>query len=445
MILKDEIIREIIIAMRGTDSYNVALGIKCIDIVKNNAKDKMTDFVNLMLKKKMIKKCEKDTKRIDFEFDNVNYYFDTNNWGWEYKGNRGKCYKIIEYTLSQLNMKNDVEYVFNKIHEYEQTRTKNRQNDNREADNELQTYPDNIDDVQQYSDILKRSKNIIFRGAPGTGKTYLAKKVATNIVSDGEKNCYEYLDDNQKKQIGFVQFHPSYDYSDFVEGLRPEFRKNKDDNDKDADTHDIGFSLQPGIFKKFIYEAKKLENKNKKYVFIIDEINRGEISKIFGELLFSIDPDYRGRAGEVYTQYANMHEIGEGKFYIPDNVFIIGTMNDIDRSVDSFDFAMRRRFRFIEISAEDSQEMLDNLGEKKNEAIKRMNNLNKEIIAINELNENYQIGAAYFRRLKDMSLDELWNDSLRPLLQDYIRGMHNEKDIMRKFENAYKGKDGDSN
>ena len=90
---------------------------------------------------------------------------------------------------------------------------------------------------------------------------------------------------------------------------------------------------------------------DKKFVFIIDEINRGEISKIFGGTFFSVDPGYRGQKGSVSTQYANLHENDE-KFYIPENVYIIGTMNDIDRSVDTFDFAMRRRFRFVEVTAE---------------------------------------------------------------------------------------------
>ncbi|WP_153047908.1 AAA family ATPase, partial [Streptococcus suis] len=93
---------------------------------------------------------------------------------------------------------------------------------------------------------------------------------------------------------------------------------------------------------------------NKPYVFIIDEINRGEMSKIFGELFFSLDPSYRGPKGAVFTQYANLHKNPTEKFYIPENVYIIGTMNDIDRSVDTFDFAMRRRFTFIEITAEQS-------------------------------------------------------------------------------------------
>lgn len=405
-----------------------------------------------------------------------------------------------------------------------------------------------------YSKILLESKNIIFRGAPGTGKSFLAKEIAADIITDGYTDKYTDLTDEQKKQVEFVQFHPSYDYSDFVEGLRP--RMNEDGT--------MGFELQDGIFKKFadkarknfedskkskeiveqeisaktamtdffasidfgeevfktikgseftitnvddrhifisipgnatidklslnieevqkmlesdvvfekisditnffgkqfatqaysydfaIYKAIKSHNNanvkvaaapetQKKYIFIIDEINRGEISKILGELFFSIDPGYRGKAGEVATQYTNMHADPNEKFYIPENVYIIGTMNDIDRSVDSFDFAMRRRFRFVEVRAEDTQDMLESLDneELKTEAIARMDKLNAEIIKVPDLNENYQIGASYFLKLKSLSFDELWTDYLRPLLQDYIRGLNDEEECMKKFARAY--------
>ena len=119
------------------------------------------------------------------------------------------------------------------------------------------------------------------------------------------------------------------------------------------------------------------------------------------------------------------------------NVYIIGTMNDIDRSVDSFDFAMRRRFRFIEIKADERLEMLDVLGEKKEEAICRMTALNNEIAKVEDLNENYHIGGAYFLKLKTLNFDKLWSDYLKPLLQDYVRGMYDEDIIMKKFEKAY--------
>lgn len=406
--------------------------------------------------------------------------------------------------------------------------------------------------LNYYSKKLIDSKNIIFRGAPGTGKSYLAKEIAADIVSDGYYNDYTSLNDEQKKQIEFVQFHPSYDYTDFVEGLRP-----KTNNDGS-----IGFELQDGVFKKFIQKAKKnfddsqksqeeiqkeysvqeaindyfsnielgaeelesisgtkfyitsvddrhinismpanekanklslnineikemlesgqkftkvkdvpkffgktyqtqnycydlaifnaiksnttfkskpvvSQEKQKKYIFIIDEINRGEISKIFGELFFSIDPGCRGKSGEVSTQYANLHENPDEKFYIPENVYIIGTMNDIDRSVDSFDFAMRRRFRFIEIKADERLEMLDSLGEDQEEAIYRMTALNNEISKVEELNENYHIGASYFLKLKTMDYDQLWTDYLSPLLKDYVHGMFDEENIMDKFAKAY--------
>ena len=177
----------------------------------------------------------------------------------------------------------------------------------------------------------------------------------------------------------------------------------------------------------------------KKYIFIIDEINRGEISKILGELFFSIDPGYRGKEGMVATQYSNMHANPDEKFYIPENVYIIGTMNDIDRSVDTFDFAMRRRFRFVEVKAEDTQEMLESLEneELKNEAVKRMDSLNAAILEVEDLNENYQIGASYFLKLKHLGFDELWTDYLKPLLQDYVRGLYDEPGIMKKFAKAY--------
>lgn len=405
-----------------------------------------------------------------------------------------------------------------------------------------------------FSSMLIESKNLIFRGAPGTGKSYLAKEIATDIISNGYFDDYTLLTDEQKKQMEFVQFHPSYDYSDFVEGLRP--RVNDDGT--------MGFELQDGIFKKFVARARKnyedsqksketiarelsvqesmteffsnielgvdtfktingneftitsvddkyitisipgnaivnklvlnindirkmLESgeefkrikdisaffgvafatqaysydfalykairdkksavsKNKakqeelkKYIFIIDEINRGEISKIFGELFFTIDPGYRGKSGEISTQYANLHSDPNEKFYIPDNVYIIGTMNDIDRSVDSFDFAMRRRFRFVELRADERLEMLASLEDEEleNEAITRMATLNREIANVEDLNENYQIGASYFLKLKTLDFDQLWTDYLQPLLQEYVQGMYDEEGLMKRFAKAY--------
>ena len=206
-----------------------------------------------------------------------------------------------------------------------------------------------------------------------------------------------------------------------------------------------GYSYDFAIFKEIKSKRFKPssvdENKEKlkKYVFIIDEINRGEVSKILGELFFTIDPGYRGISGSVTTQYSNMHTNQHDKFYIPENVYIIGTMNDIDRSVESIDFAMRRRFRFIEIRAKDTQNMLDLIEDDalKDEAIARMDRLNEEILKVEDLNENYQIGASYFLKLKILDFDELWTDYIRPLLKEYIHGLYGEYEIMKRFETAY--------
>lgn len=436
-----------------------------------------------------------------------------------------------------------------------------REKDEREtaaAENEAAVQEELVQQFKGYrnpfSSMLVESKNLIFRGAPGTGKSYLAKEIAADIISNGYFDDYTLLTDEQKKQVEFVQFHPSYDYSDFVEGLRP----------KVNDDGTMGFELQDGIFKKFVARAREnYENSQKsretmekevsvresmmeffsgielgvdtfktingneftitsvddgrinisipgnasvnrlglnldevkkmlesgqefekikdvttffgksfatqgysydfaiykairekkgtaskvkakqeelkKYIFIIDEINRGEISKIFGELFFAIDPGYRGKAGEISTQYSNLHSDADEKFYIPENVYIIGTMNDIDRSVDSFDFAMRRRFRFVELRADERLEMLASLEneELESEAIRRMAALNKEIADVEDLNESYQIGASYFLKLKTLDFDQLWTGYLQPLLQEYVQGMYDEKGLMNRFAEVY--------
>ena len=285
--------------------------------------------------------------------------------------------------------------------------------------------------ISSFSKLALSAKNIVFRGAPGTGKTYLSKQIAANIVSNGRTNDINSLSQDEINQIDFVQFHPSYDYTDFVEGLRPV--SNGDGT--------IEFKLVDGIFKKFCQKARdaKKTGGQDKFVFIIDEINRGEISKIFGELFFSIDPGYRGEKGSVSTQYANLHETDE-KFYIPDNVYIIGTMNDIDRSVDTFDFAMRRRFRFVEVTAESQLYILDEeLGEAAKEAKIRLRNLNAAIENVQELNSHYHIGPSYFCNLKKLKYDYeiLWSDYLKPLLEDYVRGSYDEAETLETLKKAF--------
>lgn len=154
---------------------------------------------------------------------------------------------------------------------------------------------------------------------------------------------------------------------------------------------------------------------------------------------FSIDPGYRGKDGEVSTQYANLHETNE-KFYIPENVYIIGTMNDIDRSVDTFDFAMRRRFRFVEITAESQLGMLDEpLGDGAEEAKMRLRNLNAAIEKVEELNSHYHVGPSYFLKLQEVGFDYelLWSDYIKPLLEDYLRGSYDEVETLETLKKAF--------
>lgn len=495
--------------------------------------------------------------------------------------------------------------------------------------------------INELAALLEANKNLILTGAPGTGKTFTAKEIAKALMLNNVNRYYggkvnvdplkvqaenKAIDQLFKKTCKMVQFHPSYDYSDFVEGLRPIMK---------SDNH-IGFKRVNGVFKDFCiqsfksaivksksetkgclisnslfsiysngyYEAVKSilnhdlyfsyfmadysiafsvqedgivaedadpawafsikfeetqwvdeigysfqlfrylieslstsdiissqalnlfrrnspsqeeiemainnhavsdnaiewDNKIINYditkvaksymalfawvincaknhyelqylptVFIVDEINRGEVSKIFGELFFSIDPGYRGEYDEngndnkIQTQYQNLipkegdnnfdpqnADVFRHGFYVPENVYIIGTMNDIDRSVESMDFAMRRRFAFEEVTAEESyQNMIaesdDFNKDEKTEIKKRMFALNNAILKPElRLGETYQIGAAYFRKYlyyKELGMEQaftmLWKNHLKGLLFEYLRGNQNAKSQLEELKKAY--------
>jgi len=189
-------------------------------------------------------------------------------------------------------------------------------------------------------------------------------------------------------------------------------------------------------FKNKYNYTPSIVKQDKKYVFVIDEINRGEISKIFGELFFSIDPSYRGIKGSVKTQYTNMHEDDNEPFYIPENVYIIGSMNDIDRSVESFDFAMRRRFTWIEITAEESANNM-NLPQ---EIVDKMQRLNKEISNIDVLGSAFHIGGAYFLDSEGnprTDFENVYQYKIEPLLKEYLRGLPEAENTLKSLNEKF--------
>ncbi len=228
------------------------------------------------------------------------------------------------------------------------------------------------DDLSCLRELLERKKNIILQGPPGVGKSYAAKKIAYVINGNVDED-----------KIRLVQFHQSYSYEDFIQGYKP--------------NEDGGFSLVPGVFYDFCLKAQN--DPNSKYFFIIDEINRGNISKIFGELLMLIEATYRGPEHAVKLAYQKTSE----SFYIPSNLYIIGLMNTADRSLALIDYALRRRFAFITIEPafERGNPAFESYKAKLNwyrfnKVISVVSDLNEEIADDESLGEGFKIGHSYF-------------------------------------------------
>ncbi|EFE86480.1 McrB family protein [Fusobacterium periodonticum] len=272
-------------------------------------------------------------------------------------------------------------------------------------------------------------KNIIFYGPPGTGKTYttakravaICDKIAEEDLTDYAEVMKKYNELKKKNRIKFITFHQSYGYEEFIEGIKP-IVSNEDDESNSENSQEIKYEIVDGIFKKFCDKARKAQDKeNNEYVFIIDEINRGNISKIFGELITLIETTKRaGKEECISTKLPYSNE----EFTVPDNVYIIGTMNTADRSIALMDTALRRRFKF--------EEMLPNYDLLKNifvedEGVKV--NIGAMLKAINERIEylydrEHTIGHAVFLELKENNnidkLENIFKKSVIPLLQEYF-------------------------
>lgn len=251
------------------------------------------------------------------------------------------------------------------------------------------------DQYENIINLLKYKKNIVLQGPPGVGKTFVAKRIAYSIM--GKK------DDSR---IEMVQFHQSYTYEDFIMGYRPD---------------EEGFKLKYGIFYRFCKKA--LNDPHKSYFFIIDEINRGNISKIFGELMILIESDKRGSNYAIPLTYYT-----ENKFYIPENIYIIGTMNTADRSLAMIDYALRRRFCFVDIETafenlKFKEYLKSKSGDLSNIIIDKIINLNKAIENDVSLGRGFCIGHSYFCIDKDTITEEDYRNIIRyeilPLLSEY--------------------------
>jgi 5-methylcytosine-specific restriction protein B len=341
---------------------------------------------------------------------------------------------------------------------------------------------------ENLSNPFSLKKQIVKYGAPGTGKTYQARQQTSLLFDIWKEEFAPNSALTHASQIELVQFHPSFSYEDFMEGLRPVLDGNGT----------AQLTLQNGVFKEFCRNAgqweidvcglgldrdwelitidelrphrEKLSGDHWQYIFeisdssklvsdavppfffIIDEVNRAELSRVFGELMYCLE--YRGIKGSVKTQYANLNNEGTGMlqtdqgylFFIPTNIYLIGTMNTIDRSVESFDFALRRRFRWEEVTPDTGllRYHLNQFCKTWVPLADNLERLNTQIAKEPLLGHDYQIGHAYLMNLKyAISLtvaevrERVWDDCIRPLLQEYLRGTGKEDELIGSFGKAF--------
>ena len=264
---------------------------------------------------------------------------------------------------------------------------------------------------------LREKRNLVLQGPPGVGKTFVARRLAKVLIGT-----------NDPQRIEMIQFHQSYSYEDFIQGFRPTAKGT--------------FELKNGIFHQFCKRSKRDEGNSGAYVFIIDEINRGNLSKIFGELMMLVEPDKRGREFSIPLVYARD---SDDKFYIPANVHIIGTMNTADRSLAMVDYALRRRFRFVKLrpqfSSRTFRQFLAKHGAERTlveKVVDRMTALNRQIADdTKNLGPDYEIGHSYFCPGDAITPDDGWFQrvidlEIVPLLQEYW--LDNDRKVKKQRE-----------
>lgn len=265
------------------------------------------------------------------------------------------------------------------------------------------------DEFLNIVDILSTKKNIILQGSAGVGKTFIAKKIA---------QCLQ--EDYGEERIEMIQFHQSYSYEDFIQGYRPS---------KDS------FELRNGIFFEVCEKAK--EDDSSPYFLIIDEINRGNLSKIFGELMMLIEADKRGEKNKIKLAYSS-----DSDFYIPDNLYIIGTMNTADRSLTIVDYALRRRFAFIKMKP-NFGDQFESFLRKKGLPIEiietvrsKMNTLNGIVLEDDSLGEGFEIGHSYFCSFKSGDHKKWYNNVIKyeilPLIEEY---WFDDQELVQQYKN----------